>query len=131
MTRTSVPRLPLVVVLVIAAIVAIVIGNADPEPAPAATKVDQAATLPTAGTRSGAWFCPGFPAAIPLEEQTLTVSNVGTDSGDAIVTVFPDADTLAAYVAHPVHHELVRFLDDHDCERLAFDYYLDDATRFV
>ena len=27
--------------------------------------------------------------------------------------------------------ELVRFLDDHDCERLAFDYYLDDATRFV
>ena len=90
MTRTSVPRLPLVLVLVIAAIVAIVIGNADPEPAPAAAKVDQAATLPTAGTRSSAWFCPGLPAAIPLEEQTLTVSNVGTESGDAIVTVFPD-----------------------------------------
>ena len=68
-------------VLVIAAIVAIVVGNADPDPAPAAAQVDQAATLPTAGTRSSAWFCPGLPAAIPLEEQTLTVSNVGTDSG--------------------------------------------------
>ena len=103
MTRTSVPRLPLVLVLVIAAIVAIVIGNADPEPAPAAAKVDQAATLPTAGTRSGAWFCPGFPAAVPLEEQTLTVSNVGTDSGDAIVTVFPDdgSPAVAQTIATP------------------------------
>ena len=103
MTRTSVPRLPLVLVLVIAAVVAIVIGNADPEPAPAAAKVDQAATLPTAGTRSGAWFCPGFPAAVPLEEQTLTVSNVGTDAGDAVVTVFPDdgSPAVAQTIATP------------------------------
>ncbi|MBA3234015.1 MAG: Dabb family protein [Propionibacteriales bacterium] len=48
-----------------------------------------------------------------------------------LVTVFPDADTLAAYVAHPVHQEFVRWLDDHDCERLAFDYYLDESTRFA
>ena len=48
-----------------------------------------------------------------------------------LLTVFPDADALATYVAHPVHQELIRFLDDHGCERLAFDYYLDDATRFV
>jgi hypothetical protein len=48
-----------------------------------------------------------------------------------LLTVFPDADTLAAYTAHPVHQELIRFLDERGCERLAFDYYLDDATRFV
>ena len=91
MTRTSVPRLPLALVLVIAAIVAIVIGDADPEPAPARRAVHQAADVPTAGTRSGVWFCPGLPPAVPpLEEQTLTVSNVGTDSGDATVTVLAD-----------------------------------------
>jgi hypothetical protein len=103
MTRTSVPRLPLVLVLVIVAIVAIIAGNADPDPAPAAAKVDQAATLPTAGTRSSAWFCAGLPAAIPLEEQTLTVSNVGTESGDAIVTVLPDdgSPALAQTIATP------------------------------
>ncbi len=48
-----------------------------------------------------------------------------------LVTVFPDADTLAAYTAHPAHQEFVAFLEAHGCQRLAFDYYLDDATRFV
>jgi hypothetical protein len=44
--------------------------------------------------------------------------------------VFPDTDVLAAYVAHPVHQEMVAFLDAHHCERLAFDYYLDETTDF-
>ena len=78
-------------------------------------------------------------ASWPGEIGTMTELRFGGDlTGNRargyqylLVTVFPDADTLAAYVAHPVHQELVRFLDDHDCERLAFDYYLDDATRFV
>ncbi len=46
-------------------------------------------------------------------------------------TVFADADTLASYVAHPVHQEFVAWLDAHGCERLAFDYYLDESTAFV
>ena len=125
MTRTSVPRLPLVVVLVVAALVAIVAGNADPDPAPAAAKVEQAATLPTAGTRSSAWFCAGLPAAIPLEEQTLTVSNLGTDSGDAIVTVFPDdgspavAQTIATAAGSVNLSGLDRREADDLCDRIS------------
>lgn len=45
-----------------------------------------------------------------------------------LYTIFPDADALAAYVAHPVHQTLVRWLDAHECQRLAFDYYLDAST---
>ena len=78
-------------------------------------------------------------ASWPEEIGTMTELRFGGDlTGERargyqylLVTVFPDADTLAAYVAHPVHQELVTFLNEHDCERLAFDYYLDDATRFV
>ncbi len=95
-----------------------------------------------------------FPTALTAEEDatvrsmvacwrdeigTMTELRFGGDlSGERsrgyqylLVTVFPDADTLAAYVAHPTHQALVTFLDQHACERLAFDYYLDDATRFV
>jgi hypothetical protein len=77
-------------------------------------------------------------ASWPEEIGSMTELRFGGDlTGDRsqgyqylLVTVFPDADTLAAYVAHPIHQELVAFLNAHDCERLAFDYYLDDATKF-
>jgi len=48
-----------------------------------------------------------------------------------LVTVFADAGDLARYVAHPVHQELVSFLDSRACRRLAFDYYLDASTHLV
>lgn len=48
-----------------------------------------------------------------------------------LVIVFADADTMAAYVAHPIHQEFVAWLDAHGCERLAFDYYLDESTSLV
>jgi hypothetical protein len=78
-------------------------------------------------------------ASWPKEIGSMTELRFGGDlTGDRsqgfqylLVTVFPDADTLTAYVAHPVHQELVAFLNEHECERLAFDYYLDDATRFI
>lgn len=78
-------------------------------------------------------------ASWPDEIGTMTELRFGGDlTGDRahgyqylLVTVFADADTLAAYVAHPVHRQLQAFLDEHGCERLAFDYYLDDSTRFV
>ena len=78
-------------------------------------------------------------ASWPEEIGTMTELRFGGDlTGDRsrgyqylLVTVFPDAATLEAYVAHPVHQEFVSFLDEHSCERLAFDYYLDDATRFA
>jgi hypothetical protein len=78
-------------------------------------------------------------ASWPESIGTMTELRFGGDlSGERsqgyqylLLTVFPDAETLAEYVAHPVHQELIRFLDERGCERLAFDYYLDDATRFV
>jgi hypothetical protein len=45
-------------------------------------------------------------------------------------TVFPDAATLAAYIEHPAHVEVVEFLDAKRCTRLAFDFTLDAATDF-
>ena len=41
-----------------------------------------------------------------------------------LFTMFPSAEALAAYVAHPVHQQLLRFLDERSCTRLAFDYYV-------
>jgi len=38
-------------------------------------------------------------------------------------TVFADKDAFEAYVVHPAHQELVAFLNERQCERLAFDYY--------
>ena len=45
-----------------------------------------------------------------------------------LYTEFPDFDTMTAYRAHPVHLEFLKFVDDLDCEPLAFDYVLDDDT---
>lgn len=81
----------------------------------------------------------GLVARWPDEIGTMTELRFGGDlTGERargyqylLLTVFPDAETLAAYVAHPVHQELVRFLDENGCERLAFDYYLDESTRLV
>jgi hypothetical protein len=76
-------------------------------------------------------------ASWPREIGTMTELRFGRDlTGERaggfhylLLTVFADAETLAAYNAHPVHQELVRFLDERGCERLAFDYHLDDSTR--
>ena len=62
---------------------------------------------------------------------TMSQCRVGTDlTGERtrgyqylLFTVFPDLDALQAYVEHPVHQELVAWLDARQCQRLAFDYY--------
>lgn len=45
-----------------------------------------------------------------------------------LFTEFQDPAALAEYVAHPAHQVLVRWLDAHSCQRLAFDYFLDQST---
>jgi Stress responsive A/B Barrel Domain len=77
-------------------------------------------------------------ASWPQKIATMSECRVGSDLTGArtrgyqylLHTVFPDADALAAYIEHPAHQELVAFLDDRDCTRLAFDYYLDASTDF-
>jgi Stress responsive A/B Barrel Domain len=80
----------------------------------------------------------GMVASWPDKIGTMTECRVGSDLTGArsrgyqylLLTVFPDTDVLAAYVAHPVHQEMIAFLDARDCQRLAFDYYLDATTDF-
>jgi hypothetical protein len=74
--------------------------------------------------------------SFPERIGTMTECRIGADLTGArthgyqylLYTVFSDAEALATYVAHPRHQELVRFLDERDCQRLAFDYYLDETT---
>ena len=41
---------------------------------------------------------------------------------------FDDEDTLRAYQGHPVHQRFLRWVLDHSCTPLAFDYHLTDRT---
>ena len=42
-------------------------------------------------TRStSVWFCPGLPSSFPGRDQTLTLSNLGADATEAVVTIDPD-----------------------------------------
>lgn len=45
-----------------------------------------------------------------------------------LFTEFRDAEALASYVVHPAHQVLLRWLDARQCQRLGFDYYLDQST---
>lgn len=68
------------------------------------------------------------------EIATMSAARIGRDlTGERtrgyqylLYTVFPDAAALTEYVAHPVHQKLVRWLDERNCQRLAFDYYIDE-----
>jgi len=68
----------------------------------------------------------------PDKIGTMTECRVGSDLTGArsqgwhylLHTVFPDETTLQAYIDHPVHQELVTFLNERQCERLAFDYFI-------
>ena len=72
-------------------------------------------------------------ASWPTEIGTMSAARIGRDlTGERsrgyqylLYTVFPDEQALADYVAHPVHQKLVRWLDERNCERLAFDYHID------
>jgi hypothetical protein len=44
---------------------------------------------------------------------------------------FDDQDTLRAYQGHPVHQRFLRWVLDHSCTPLAFDYHLTDRTVLV
>jgi hypothetical protein len=77
-------------------------------------------------------------AAWPRTIGTMTECRLGRDLTGArtrgyshlLHTVFPDAATLAAYIEHPAHVEVVGFLDAKRCTRLAFDFVIDSGTDF-
>ena len=77
MSERTVRRLPIVIVIVVAAIVAMVIGNTSPAPTRERIDAANASQVAPAGTRSSGWFCPGVPASVPLDAQTITIANIG------------------------------------------------------
>jgi hypothetical protein len=87
--------LPIVIALAAATVAALIAGNAKSEPVRAVASASDAATLAPAGARSNAWFCPGLPTTLPLDAQTLSISNVDDKAADAIVTVYPDDGSTA------------------------------------
>jgi hypothetical protein len=89
-------RAPIVIALVVIGVVALLVGNSSPKPARAVGEPPDAATLAPAGTRSSAWFCPGLPPSVPLDAQTLTISNVGSAAATAVVSVYPDDGSAPA-----------------------------------
>jgi hypothetical protein len=89
-------RAPIVIALVVIGVVALLVGNSSPEPSRAVAEAPDPATLAPAGTRSSAWFCPGLPASVRLDAQTVTVSNVGSHAATAVVTVYPDDGSAPA-----------------------------------
>lgn len=80
----------------------------------------------------------GMVASWPEKIATMSECRVGSDLTGArtrgyqylLYTIFPDEEVLAEYAAHPVHQELLAFVDARRCTRLAFDYYLDETTDF-
>lgn len=74
--------------------------------------------------------------SLPSEIDDLLTCRFGSDLTGSrtdgyqylLHTEFTSTDTLASYVAHAAHQVLVRWLEDHECQRLAFDYYLDEST---
>jgi hypothetical protein len=102
-------RGPVLVVVLVALLVAVVVGNA----AASSTNDDSGtdvATMPNAGTRSTAWFCPGAPNGFTPANETLTLSNVGSTDTDVAMTVYPDggkppvqhAQRVAAHTVRPL-----------------------------
>lgn len=45
--------------------------------------------------------------------------------------MFPDEDTLEAYLSHPVHRAFADWVHERGCEEIAFDYVLDEQTVVV
>jgi hypothetical protein len=42
-----------------------------------------------------------------------------------------DEAALVAYQQHPVHQQFLKWVIDHDCTPLAFDYYVDESTAIL
>jgi hypothetical protein len=97
-------------VLVVALIVAVLIGNATTKPARELPTAVNAAAVDATGASSRAWFCPGFPTPVALPTQTLTVTNTGDATASIATTVYRDDGAPSAPRSFDVGaHAVTRF----------------------
>jgi hypothetical protein len=88
------------VVVILAIGAGVAAGHSDAPRPPRPEEPIEATQLPERDATSTAWYCPGLPAAFPLENQTFTLSNLGDVTARVAVTVHPDGG--ADPVAHTV-----------------------------
>ena len=98
MTAPSAParirgRAPILCLVIVALVAGLVAGRTHAPGAAKPTVPVDALQRSHSGALSTAWYCPGLPTSIPLRDQTLTLSNLGSVDAQAVVTVQPDAGT--------------------------------------
>jgi hypothetical protein len=93
-------RLPVLVLVVAAVAAGVGAGGSHAPTVPRPAEPVDATQLPVTDAVSTAWFCPGVPASFPLTDQTFTLSNLGSSTARAAVTVHPDDGS--APVTHTV-----------------------------
>jgi hypothetical protein len=71
----------------------------------------EAAQLPARGALSTAWYCPGLPGAFPIDDQTVTLTNLGSSAAAAAVTVHPDDGSPPVSRTLDVPRDSVRTFD--------------------
>jgi hypothetical protein len=98
-------RWPILAVVLAVVVGGVAAGHASSEPDERPSAPSDAAQTAAAGALSTAWYCPGLPSAFPNRDQTLTLSNLGEDATDAVVTVDPDdhADAVRHTISVPGH----------------------------
>jgi hypothetical protein len=83
-------RLPILVLVVVSLAAGVAAGRSHAPPVAKPVEPVEATQLPEQHAVSTAWYCPGMPSAFPQENQTLTLSNLGSVAARAAVTVHPD-----------------------------------------
>ena len=101
-----------VVLLLVAAIVGGVLAGRSHAPGGSkpVAPVD-AAQVPAAGALSTAWYCPGLPPSFPTADQSVTLTNLGSNPAEVIATVYPDNGSAAVARSFVIGRESVMTLD--------------------
>jgi hypothetical protein len=88
-------RWPILVVVLVVVVGGVVAGRAGSAPPERPAAPSDAAQTASASALTTAWYCPGLPSSFENRDQTLTLSNLGEDDTDAVVTVEPDDGSAA------------------------------------
>lgn len=97
-------RAPLVVALAVIALSSVVAGDPELPPPPVVPSATDAVSMPPAGARSSAWYCPGGPESEAVGvKEVVTATNLMDREAVVEVTLFPggraasEEFTIAAY----------------------------------
>jgi hypothetical protein len=100
-----VPRLPIAIVLVVALLVAVLVGNGDSATPQQPATADQPVAIPPQGARSVAWYCAGGPVSLRETDdageqlaagpEVLRIGNLGERAQPLRLTVMAEGEIVA------------------------------------